>query len=766
MPLKNTKIILTSAFLILGGFFFLMIFPKSSYAATFYVNSTSNAGDNNPGDGVCDTGSLNSEGETECTLQAAISETNSLSGSDTINFDLPESDPNYDSGNGPAGAWTIKPSSTYVINDSTGGTYINGFSQTGTSPNTNPIDQPDNAVHRVEVNVENLAPTANVFWTNSANNRFRGIVVSGDPTISSGASSDMNVSIFITGSSATNNRIDGCYFGIGVDGYTKMGFSRSSNEIISLIGGGGSVIGSNNDGFEDNQERNIISNHMRGIGLRGGNSNITISNNFFGTDRTGVKAFSDNPHGTSFYNDAIGMYVPYGDITNVHVYKNVFVSYDAGVRLFLTYDNNFDNIIIEGNNIGTDLTGTVVPTGNNNAVGVQVQQYADGPEILGLEIVDNVIGSNYMSGVALVQRILLTSIISNVEIEGNYIGVDRGGTIPLPNWDGIIHGQGDGTIIEGNTVAYNENYGINISRFIDPSHEMGGPNANNASYNLLVYQNSIYANGSHGILMENSDTVSNTISQNSIYGNGGLGIDLNDDGPSVNDTGDADTGPNNIQNYPEISLAVRGSTDIEGDLNASPNEVYTLEFFYSTTPDPSGYGEGEVYIGSTTVTTDLSGHTPFVANFLYNIPIGSYVTATATDSLGNTSEFSSDILVLARPIVEADETETPLDEPVTIDIVDNDSDPDGVLDYSSISIVSGPSNGHVEIDYDLGRIIYTPDSGFSGEDEFVYQICDDDGLCNSARVTVRVTGLPQTGSIYTKYFFFGFGPYLLDPSSR
>ena len=59
------------------------------------VNSTGDAGDATPGDGACDTGGTNSQGATECTLRAAIDEANALAGVDTIDFNIPTTEPGY-----------------------------------------------------------------------------------------------------------------------------------------------------------------------------------------------------------------------------------------------------------------------------------------------------------------------------------------------------------------------------------------------------------------------------------------------------------------------------------------------------------------------------------------------------------------------------------------------------------------------------------------------------------------------------------------------
>ena len=72
-----------------------------------------------------------------------------------------------------------------------------------------------------------------------------------------------------------------------------------------------------------------------------------------------------------------------------------------------------------------------------------------------------------------------------------------------------------------------------------------------------------------------------------------------------------------------------------------------------------------------------------------------------------------------------------------INVAANDTDIDGVLNPSSVSVVSGPANGTVSNNGD-GRLTYTPEAGFTGTDSFTYQICDTKGACDSATVSVDV----------------------------
>ncbi len=77
---------------------------------------------------------------------------------------------------------------------------------------------------------------------------------------------------------------------------------------------------------------------------------------------------------------------------------------------------------------------------------------------------------------------------------------------------------------------------------------------------------------------------------------------------------------------------------MEGTLNSGTNARYTLDFYASTAPDSSGNGEGQFYMGATVVNTDGSGNASFSFAYLRTAD-GPFISATATDANGNTSEF-------------------------------------------------------------------------------------------------------------------------------
>ena len=231
-------------------------------------------------------------------------------------------------------------------------------------------------------------------------------------------------------------------------------------------------------------------------------------------------------------------------------------------------------------------------------------------------------------------------------IKGNYIGTGPNGFDPLGN--GIAGGGGiaPGILIFGssnNTVGGLTTSESNVIR------------SNNQNGGIVVYQEVIV----NGMIITVIPANGNKLLGNSMYGNTGLAIDLNGDGVTANDSSfpavDTDDGPNHLQNFPVILLAVGNSTSttISGGLQSTPSRLFRIEFFLSPQCDGSGAGEGQILLGTTNVFTDALGAATFSKTFNdIPLPRGQAVTATATllDTFSNpveTSEFSPCYLIPA-----------------------------------------------------------------------------------------------------------------------
>jgi hypothetical protein len=107
---------------------------------------------------------------------------------------------------------------------------------------------------------------------------------------------------------------------------------------------------------------------------------------------------------------------------------------------------------------------------------------------------------------------------------------------------------------------------------------------------------------------------------------------------------------NHDQNFPVLTSASNSAsgTTVSGTLNGQANTSFRIEFFSNTAPDPTGYGQGQTYLGFTNVTTDSTGNASFLVTLPGATPAGQVLSATATNlATRDTSEFSLDITVRA-----------------------------------------------------------------------------------------------------------------------
>ncbi|MEZ6123764.1 MAG: Calx-beta domain-containing protein [Planctomycetaceae bacterium] len=150
-------------------------------------------------------------------------------------------------------------------------------------------------------------------------------------------------------------------------------------------------------------------------------------------------------------------------------------------------------------------------------------------------------------------------------------------------------------------------------------------------------------NGRSGVDVGNGQAVGVSVLRNSIHSNFLLGIDLAPLGVTDNDVNDADSGANNLTNFPVITSAARQGNQllISGTLDAEAGSSYRIQVFGSAERDPSGSGEGQIYLGDFTGLTDAAGHLVFHQTITPPAALFSYLSVTATDAGGSTSEFSA-----------------------------------------------------------------------------------------------------------------------------
>jgi uncharacterized repeat protein (TIGR01451 family) len=116
--------------------------------------------------------------------------------------------------------------------------------------------------------------------------------------------------------------------------------------------------------------------------------------------------------------------------------------------------------------------------------------------------------------------------------------------------------------------------------------------------------------------------------------------------------------------------------------------------------------------------------------------------ATSSDSSTVSAGDNPDNQVTNAPPVAIPDTYVVLRNTATaLSVLDNDWDPDGNIDPSSVTIVSGPSHGSItSIDPVTGAVTYNPTTGYTGADSFTYQVCDSaiPAQCSQAGVSITV----------------------------
>jgi CSLREA domain-containing protein len=474
------------------------------------------------------------------------------------------------------------------------------------------------------------------------------------------------------GTRVENNRIGTNTAGTAPLGNTGNGVSIVSGATDSIIGGTGAA-------------RNIISDNASGVVLFNlGTTRNKILGNNIGTDVTGEVDLGNRGSGIDIGLQAAGNTIggAASGAGNLISGNGDAGNPSPGITLF---GAGADDNIVQGNRIGTNQAGTGAL--GNAGLGINLSGGAR-----------NIIGGtaegegNLISGNANGLGIFNAGTSSN-KVQGNLIGTNEAGDAAIPNTSigiligvnasgntiggagagNIISGNGgDGiflvsaaqsNVVQGNTIGLNKTATASLGNVGDGISLLSGATGNTIGGAAAGEGNIISGNTGAGVVIRDANTTRNSVRSNSIFNNGGLGIDLAIDlagsGVTDNDAGDGDSGPNNLQNYPVLESATTGSLGrITGALNSTPSSTFRLDFYASTSADPSGFGEGEEYLGFTNLTTDANGNNFFSYSPTTAIGGGKFITATATDANGNTSEFSNAVQVPGPIVTNTNESGT------------------------------------------------------------------------------------------------------------
>jgi CSLREA domain-containing protein len=568
---------------------------SAAMGSTYVVNDLGDASDAVPGDDACATAGA------VCTLRAAIEEANAHAGPDVINFSV---------------AGTISPATDLPL--ITQQTTIDGTTAPGYA-----------GVPVVIVDGITMGGVGFDFDLGSSGSLLDGIHVMGF----------VDVGVQIDSDNVTVRR---SYVG-------DVAMAVNQNGTGVFVGGNNNIIGQAGFG-------NVISGNANG-GIFVSGAPVTIQGNIIGLNPAGSVGVG---------NGAEGIYLDGGSghtIGGPNPGEGNIISFNGSLGIL---SDGSTNGTIAGNIVGLDAGGTTILGNGADGIGV-----GDGVNmIVGLPGGGmNVVSGNSFTGITVAGG-------SNNIVQNNRVGTDAAGTTGLGNLDtGILSLATDALTIRSNLVGANGFHGIEVtfgstnnvvhSNIIGRSLDltMTIPNIGNGVNicdsvsgtvvgSVALGGNVLSGNTVAGIGLEVGTLLGNTFAANSIYDNEQLGIDIDVDGVTANDAMDPDTGGNNLQNYPVVTWAASNGTQtsIQGTLNSTASTTFDLHFYSSPAADPSGFGEGQTYLGTTSVVTNGSGDATF--NFSGpNVAAGQVVTATATGPDG-TSEFSEAESVVTAPTVQ------------------------------------------------------------------------------------------------------------------
>ena len=586
-----------------------------------------------------------------------------------------------------------------VINNSTGNTLTGSFIGTDASGNAS-LDRNGAALGNGVAGGGGSGVVVNGSATNTTisnnvivNNQSFGVYITDSGTTRNSLVTN-KIGVAQTGTSALGNGLDGVavvsgassnfigkpgqgnvisgngHSGVWIDGFDNAGRTSSNVVAGNLIGTDYSGIAaipnaldgvvvdnqaiSNQIGTTDAGGGNVISgNSQWGVYISdAGTTCNVVANNFIGTNVAGTYPVPNTNNGVDIVSGATnntvgGTTAAARNLISGNLHEGVLIGF-AGTA----------NNVVEGNYIGTDVTGRAFLTSSQQIDGVYVGLGAGSNTIGGQNplVGLNTPAWNVISGNAVNGILVTDSGTTGTVIAGNFIGTDLTGTAALPNGgNGVTIAAGTQTTIIGagtsvlpnlNVIAGNLGDGVSITSSsndavdfnyigVDINNLNALPNSGNgvsihAASGDGVFEDVIGNNGGYGILTDNGSN-HNSWAYNSIYFNrfGGISESAN---PSLQA----------IPVLTGVTVAPTGLPTITGLIGGSPNtNAQLLVQFYANPNSTSVLGyQGRTFLGQTTVTTDGNGNASFSYTPTTSLAAGENITATADFEFSSTSTFS------------------------------------------------------------------------------------------------------------------------------
>ncbi|HKQ07545.1 MAG TPA: C25 family cysteine peptidase [Blastocatellia bacterium] len=634
------------------------VLQKRAPAAIFTVNSTGDQADLTPGDGVC----LTANGD--CTLRAAIEETNALAGADTINFNIGAGTPSIT----PATALPSITDKLTIDGNSGGATRVqingSGVATAGTHGLVLVTGSSGSAIRSlvirqwtgngVRIQSDNNLIENNYIGTNetgsvAAANGAGGVVISGGSgntigglTVTAGTAPGNVISgndtngVMLT-AAATMNSVQGNLIGIAAGGATAL---RNTGHGVLIDSAPANTIGGSTT-----TARNIITGGTAtasfGVSIQGETSdNNTIAGNYIGTDITGMLdigaggdgvRINSGPDNNTIGGPTLTPGTPPGNVISGNGATGCATCDGIEIVGSSTTQNTTTGNKVQGNIIGLKADGMSALKNERNGVNIND---ASSTTIGGSSAMErNVISGNNTD--ANTDGIDVNGEnADNNTIAGNYIGTNINGTAAIANGgNGVfVNGGPDNNTIGGSTLTPGTPPGNVISGNTGDGVELlgGSSSGHLVRGNLIGLQAggaAALGNGANGVLLNavTNSTVGGATSdlRNVISANGANGVQLNEGIGGVTD--------NNAVSSNYIGTDITGMNDL-GNTSAGVHLVQADGVTVGGITATPGTSPGNVISGNNTVGIDAdNANDDAVQGNLIGLK------ANGTDAMPNTS---------------------------------------------------------------------------------------------------------------------------------